>query len=384
MKSKEWVGVIAVVAVAFAIAWVSANLDVLTNSGILQSPPSGNDITVTPRENQTYSFIMGGDRYDYRFGMNSVKIPYSIDLSINDPFAQESFMKRLSFAGNDTNNLSYAYFGFQKIIIKANLVKVHDTWAKKWFVNLTFKDATNDPNAPYTKIDGCNRIDEVIIDKTQELTDKGRIVVIEEMSPVYYGNYFIAPGDTNGTDAGIYKITTLSNSSTEFHLVLTDVFDTANTFEVTDSTGDGIASIYIMGKQYEVYYAFTSSTLPIERAVKFDFSQTIGHQIMDFSKCANAQENYVGVLKMLNECDLRFVDDSFFRNQTAHISCDQKCRESGQVCTEAYGYLFNGTDEDSEDFRVITTRVLCQAQASSSDVLGGYPFLELMCNCCGD
>jgi len=101
MKSKEWVGVIAVVAVAFAIAWVSANLDVLTNSGILQSPPSGNDINVTPRENQTYSFIMGGDRYDYRFGMNSVKIPYSIDLSINDPFAQESFMKRLSLSLNE-------------------------------------------------------------------------------------------------------------------------------------------------------------------------------------------------------------------------------------------------------------------------------------------
>jgi hypothetical protein len=99
---------------------------------------------------------------------------------------------------------------------------------------------------------------------------------VAEMEAINHSEMVVLGNEDNG---GLYEVTTLTNSSSEFKLVLTDVFS-GSTAEVTDSTGDGGAVISIEGRQYDVTYNFISTTAQKARTIRLNYPDSSNDMIL--------------------------------------------------------------------------------------------------------
>lgn len=135
--------------------------------------------------------------------------------------------------------------------------------------------------SPPPEVNRCDLLSDGVLDKIKELQSLGEKVVRREGEAINKSEYFVIGNEFGG---GVFKITTLTNSSSEFKLTVTDQIS-QDTTTVTDSMGAPIGTITLKGKDYVYSYNFAGDTSSRSRTITLDFPQTTGDEVMTFDNC---------------------------------------------------------------------------------------------------
>jgi len=105
---------------------------------------------------------------------------------------------------------------------------------------------------------------------------KEGIIHVVENELMNKSEYVVIGNENNG---GLFKITTLTNSITEFELTMTDMF-TGATSTVTDPTGSGTGIITLKGQDYT--YNFVDATTSAARQIRLNYPESTGNDMILF------------------------------------------------------------------------------------------------------